>query len=272
MRSHQTPVTGMKTTVGSSWRRLRHHVESTSDSYQRMRAAERNWVTLARALRPFLEEISSPGVRLKSNYYLERIDEAHRYGAELKRLHPIWLQENRSKSFFDWLDENEALIEENARDGMYYLDSESRGETEARIEENKLVHAAPELLREGLDEVGKRQLIFVVDQADRIYTLPKSVGTLHHSSFLSGARVKMAGTFEVDDDFQIKTVTNYSGHYAVGEKELAAFLSRLTNDGANLDRIALEIHLPKERMRRYMAASEWLANRALDSVLEALQA
>jgi hypothetical protein len=279
MLSHQTPVTGMKTTVGPGWRKLRHHVETTSASWRRMIAAERNWVTLARALRPFLEEMGEPGLRMDRHYYLERIDEKHRYGLELRRMQNIWLKQRSRTPFFEWLSSRQHMMEEGASDGVRYLaDSAQRSDYLVRIVGKKLV--VSERMKQMLDRAAQAReeeakvegreltsnerdhwLSFVMDGSGRMYAALPDLYVIHHSSFLSGARVQMAGQIIVDPDLRIWAFTNFSGHYRPGDDVSEAFLTRLESEGVDLSAFAFGVRDGEEVDMGDGDAAEWLKAR-----------
>lgn len=68
--------------------------------------------------------------------------------------------------------------------------------------------------------------IFVMDEANHIYSHSKVVKYFHHSSFLSGGPTKSAGTLRVDRG-SITHITMASGHYAPGATQALAVLRAL---------------------------------------------
>jgi hypothetical protein len=233
-----------------------------SAGWQRMVTAERNWKMLARALRPYLEEMNAPGLPMRARYYLERIDEKHRYGQELEQARRVWL-ENASDNtpFFEWLSDNEREIITEAQDGVVYMDATQRRRFEVQITGGRIVSSHDEELRAALAEFDSDQLIFVVDLDGRLYALPKVKYDLHHSSFLSGGKVRMAGTFQVDDKLAICAVTNASGHYAVGETDVEAFLPWLAERGVRLHGIKLDLVSADGNAINTYPAGVWLHQR-----------
>jgi hypothetical protein len=222
------------TRASERWQGIRRKVAEPSADWLRVLEAHRNWRRLAQALRPYFEEISEPGTPLSPKYYLERIDKRHRYGKRLERLRLFWLKEGANKSFFDWLDVNEEKLGDIARKEVKYFDAEERRYYEVKIKGNRIVAADENRLRAALRNSPNGEVMFVEDREGRMFAFPKFKYELHHSSFLAGTKVAMAGLMEVDADLRVRTITNHSGHYPMGEDKLEAFLSRLEPSGGSL--------------------------------------
>jgi hypothetical protein len=74
--------------------------------------------------------------------------------------------------------------------------------------------------------------IFVMDQDGTLYVSNhQTQGKFHHSSFLAGAPVAAAGELAVENGV-MKEVSRRSGHYCPTKKQLNAFLSEVTKQGA----------------------------------------
>ncbi len=76
----------------------------------------------------------------------------------------------------------------------------------------------------GDDTVGMHA--YVWDKHGDIYTANHAGGSLHHSSFTSGSKVKCAGMIRVNNG-KVRTVTNDSGHYQPGKRYLLNFVRYL---------------------------------------------
>ncbi|RIJ71079.1 DUF4157 domain-containing protein [Nakamurella silvestris] len=76
--------------------------------------------------------------------------------------------------------------------------------------------------------------IFVVDKSGRIYMGSHKVSLFHHSSFLAGGDVAMAGELKVTNG-SINWMSNKSGHYLPTRENFVQFLRWLEKDGVPLN-------------------------------------
>jgi hypothetical protein len=65
---------------------------------------------------------------------------------------------------------------------------------------------------------------------------------VQHSAFMRGGAVLTAGMMEIDKEGNIVSITNFSGHYRPGEKEMAILLKYLVDNGCNLSKVSLKIN------------------------------
>jgi hypothetical protein len=118
------------------------------------------------------------------------------------------------------------------------------------------------------------ELIFVTDKEGKIYAGFKERAIFHHSSFLSGAPVAMAGTLVVDSNGKLCGVSNLSGHYQPTEKHCIRFLHQLRQMGVELNHLNfIFAKLIDDDIRTFRGnAGEWLrANSEQDRLHDALQ-
>lgn len=109
-----------------------------------------------------------------------------------------------------------------------YLTPDERGAYEVKVDRSgKLVYANG--VRAGRSPDGKGPLMFVVDGDGRMYAGTMEVGAFHHSSFLAGEPVSMAGELVLNRNGVITEMTNKSGHYRPTTEQYVAFVSTLVN-------------------------------------------
>ena len=95
--------------------------------------------------------------------------------------------------------------------------------------------------------------IYVIDFDQNLYSESHIVNEFHHSSFLAGAPVLGAGEIAVDRG-RIIAITNKTGHYQAGTKELALTLEILQANGVDLK--TLKVNDP------FRAAGKWFSGSA----------
>jgi hypothetical protein len=91
-------------------------------------------------------------------------------------------------------------------------------------------------------ERGDGWAIFAISPDGKIYSASHAVGIFHHSSFLSGGKVKAAGEWLVRDG-KVIAITDKTGHYKVGAAHLAAFVKQLMEADAEGIASAVAAHL-----------------------------
>ncbi|HEX6370344.1 MAG TPA: hypothetical protein VF006_15595 [Longimicrobium sp.] len=174
-------------------------------------------------------EGSFPGARpLAGSYWQERRDPHHR---PTTVLNPLWVdfvkdRETNGRDFYAWL--------QNQPEGqkkVVYLKPHERGGYQITFAGNRIVFSE-EAKSAGIEEYDA-EIIYVVDHSDVVYCGEKSVGLFHHSSMLSGAPVKGAGTMKRIGCL-IMEVNNHSGHYQPGHKELVNTARAMEKCGADL--------------------------------------
>merc|ERR1712196_666448 len=82
-------------------------------------------------------------------------------------------------------------------------------------------------LRGVRDDFHNGKIIFVVDMDWTMYVGEKVKGKFHHTSFLAGSPVQVAGMLELDTGGLVKKLTPHSGHYEPGLEEVKAFVEHL---------------------------------------------
>lgn len=80
---------------------------------------------------------------------------------------------------------------------------------------------------------GKGFAVYVMDPSGKMYANQHKVGLFHHSSFLAGSAVAGAGEIKAENG-AVTWVTNKTGHYKAGERELWQVLDELKGRGVNL--------------------------------------
>lgn len=92
--------------------------------------------------------------------------------------------------------------------------------------------------KQSIENRGRRsELIFVTDKEGTIYAGLKNRGIFHHSSFLSGAPVAMAGTLLISPTGELLGTSNFSGHYQATEDHCIRFLHQLRQNGVDLNNL-----------------------------------
>jgi len=94
------------------------------------------------------------------------------------------------------------------------------------------------------DDCHDGKIIFVVDMDWTMYVGKKVKGKFHHTSFLAGTPVQIAGIVELDKGGLVKKLTPHSGHYEPGREEVKAFVEHLIK--SNVDTTAFEWVKPKK--------------------------
>lgn len=87
-------------------------------------------------------------------------------------------------------------------------------------------------------------LLFVVDREHKLHVSLYAFtehGRMHHSSFLNGAPVRVAGCMMLDNQYNIKSISNESGHYAPGVEPLYDYVDYLRrNNKIDVERVEVE--------------------------------
>jgi hypothetical protein len=169
---------------------------------------------------------------LKTDAWLEALDPKHRYGGNLKLYFPSWRDSSTVDSFFDWLDKGEGKqmsLEELPREKLEkervkYLTIFERQAYKAKpAGDGKLCYVQSGELVEG-------NMIFVMDVRGQLFIGPKVKGRFHHSSFLSGAGVLVAGSAQFKDGL-FTSLRPHSGHYHPKPDHFDVFIANLREAG-----------------------------------------
>ena len=178
------------------------------------------------------------------DYVFEFLEPKHR--ANATQLSHMWLEAEGDLSFREYVNSlgDEFLNKLDDMNGKVRVDGEDKYKwvqylsAEERVA-YELMPVALNKFRRDLDEgsdfhTGNHESepskagwsIFVMDEANHIYSNSKVVKYFHHSSFLSGGPTKSAGTLRVDRG-RITHITMASGHYAPGRIQALAILRAL---------------------------------------------
>lgn len=195
---------------------------------------------------------------LHKDFWLEALDEQHRYGFNLRAFHKAWKHEmaeesrnnnsSEDASFFHWLDHgNGSKLElpECSQQALRsthveYCTAEQRKKYELEFVSNgddgdvRVQYAASGRVVL-TDERSK--WIFVVDLVGRMYLGRKRKGRFHHSSFVSGAPILAAGKIIIKNGV-ILAIEPHSGHFKPRLENLLSLCSILAKHGVDIDDIA----------------------------------
>ncbi|GMF48005.1 unnamed protein product [Phytophthora fragariaefolia] len=190
---------------------------------------------------------------LHKDFWLEALDEQHRYGFNLRAFHKAWKHEmaegansSEDASFFHWLDHGkgstlelpECSQQELRSTHVEYCTAEQRKQYELEFvstEEGVRVHYAASGRLVHTDERSK--WIFVMDLSGHMYLGRKRKGHFHHSSFVSGAPIFAAGKIIIKNGVII-AIEPHSGHFKPRLENLLSLCSMLANHNVDIDDIA----------------------------------
>ncbi|CAL2091563.1 conserved protein of unknown function [Tenacibaculum sp. 190524A02b] len=191
----------------------------------------------------FLEELLIDNQLYQRQYIDEYLDELVRVarkskeiGLDLKTMHREYLGENlglhpytgKKSKFYP--------------DKVIYFDEYKKSKNELFIQNNRLIDSNGEFF-DSLDindMMNNGKAIFVMDEHGRIFASKHyDIGVIHHSSFLSGQPVAMAGEIEVYNGYII-SINNATGHYKTWEKHIKQFISYLKDKGITVEDIKID--------------------------------
>ncbi|WP_417799886.1 hypothetical protein, partial [Tenacibaculum sp.] len=124
-----------------------------------------------------------------------------------------------------------------------YLNKKQREVLEVRIENGKVFNSKGELFDSAgsANHYNNGKAIFVMDEHGKIYASTDYwVGEFHHSSFLGGEPVAMAGELNVISGFLVG-FSNSTGHYQAKQRHINQFLEYLKTKGVNIDVLEKDI-------------------------------
>jgi len=155
-----------------------------------------------------------------------------RQGRPMARLMPQHIGEDVD-GFENWFQRNMAETDPagtalgNWKNSVVkYLTVEERADAEVAMDRSgRLVFVRGD--RQGEPPIIGGKAIFVVDAEGRIYAGEPWAGKFHHSSFLAGEPVSMAGEFVLDTQGRLVEITNQSGHYRPTLEQYVSFLRDL---------------------------------------------
>ncbi len=189
-------------------------------------------------------------------YHLEKLDPQHRRGKNLIEEFNIWKKSNTTQNFFDWLntkeertgkllprmvyrvsDEEREKIHAQWRDGLLFLDGKPCDTTEYK---GKIPGFAAYSLS------ANNQLFLAEHQARRDV----------HASLQGGNRVSATGMIKVKQG-KIAVLTNFSGHYHPGLKNLVYAVKNIPADCFLADSKIVFQELKFPRLTKWLRESKY---------------
>jgi hypothetical protein len=109
--------------------------------------------------------------------------------------------------------------------------------------DSRRIHVSPATLLNHLlrSSVKPGTWIYVTDTLNRLYIGIKSSGAFQHASFLSGARIRSAGSIGVQDG-KLTYLSPLSGHYRPTTKSFRTFVDSLEDAGVDLSALKVSGH------------------------------
>lgn len=100
---------------------------------------------------------------------------------------------------------------------------------------SRRIHVSPATLLNHLlrSSVKPGTWIYVTDTLNRLYVGIKSSGSFQHASFLSGSRIRSAGSISIEDG-RLTYLSPLSGHYRPTTQSFRTFLETLDEQGVDL--------------------------------------
>ncbi len=153
-------------------------------------------------------------------YLLEALDPEHRRG--FQPLAQQWLMDSSDIPFFEWLNKDKRRSgTASTLHSVTYFDNTQREDARLEVRGGKIAKAkseSPALVDDN---------IFVMDQQNVLYGGEKKAGKIQHSTFLAGMPARSAGHLIISSDGTLTTLTNESGHYRPGKREMEAVVAVL---------------------------------------------
>ena len=196
---------------------------------------------------------------LHKDFWLEALDEHHRYGFNLRAFHRVWKQEmaehcDKSRpddaSFFHWLDHGngqhvelpECSQHELRSTRVEYCNAEQRKHYAIQFvaphhAEKQVVKVQYVVSGDLVDTDAHSKWIFVLDLSGQMYLGRKRKGRFHHSSFVTGAPIFAAGKIVIKNGV-IVAIEPHSGHFKPRLGNLLALCFMLAEHGVDIDKIA----------------------------------
>lgn len=236
----------------------------SSMSSVKTRIRDSRWRQLRAQMRSLTEGLDAhrgtAHTLLHHDFWLEALDEQHRYGCHLRAFHAAWkleqlgkdvaAEKNDDSSFFHWLDHGrgrtlelpECSQQDLRRAIVTYCNNEQRKRYELRFvptDEVETESFVAEFAATGelahTDEQCK--WIFVVALDGRMYLGRKRKGQFHHSSFVAGRPIIAAGKAVIKRG-RILAIEPHSGHFKPALDSLSALRSVLESNHVDVDSIA----------------------------------
>ncbi|CAH0479932.1 unnamed protein product [Peronospora belbahrii] len=195
---------------------------------------------------------------LHKDFWLEALDEQHRYGFHLRAFHKAWkhemtermdrLSSSRDSSFFHWLDygngKNVHVPECSQQDlrstCVEYCNAEQRKRYEVKFvsyDMNDEVRVEYALSGHVVHTDEQSKWIFVLDLSGQMYLGRKRKGRFHHSSFVTGGPIFAAGKIIIKHGVII-AIEPHSGHFKPRLANLLALCFMLAKHGIDIENIA----------------------------------
>uniref|UniRef100_A0AAV1TQD2 Uncharacterized protein n=1 Tax=Peronospora matthiolae TaxID=2874970 RepID=A0AAV1TQD2_9STRA len=230
------------------WRQVRIQMSQLTRGLKRCRV---------RSMDGSRTEVTCRASMLHKDFWLEALDEQHRYGFHLRAFHRTWKLEMAAglpsgerddASFFHWLDHGRGSTVDLPECSQHHLRStcvqycteEQRGSYEIEFVaqgdgDNVTVQYATSKHAVHTDDRSK--WIFVLDLSGRMYLGRKRKGRFHHSSFVSGAPIFAAGKIAIHHGVII-AIEPHSGHFKPRLENLLALCFVLAKRGVDIDHVA----------------------------------
>ncbi|MDB6090368.1 MAG: protein IQM3-like [Gammaproteobacteria bacterium] len=221
------------------------------------------------------KESNNEFVGLEPGLRLEQLDPVHRSNYEVMndgacgRAFQLWAADARQdKPFFMWLETSLVCLEDN----KYEADAQSvpynrlDNKTGAGGNGQKILFfpapmqaldldhldAAPQLCstagyscdppKDPTGNGGAGVAAYVWSQESELFIAEHRGGVFHHSSFLSGQRVRCAGMIRIDNG-RVSAISNNSGHYKPRKQQMVNMLRFLAGAGAFTPGAQVEVFL-----------------------------
>lgn len=223
-----------------------------------MKAAEKIKILTKGAIPVTSKEFLGQTKTLDEHYWQEALHPSHKYGGDLNKLFEDWKASGSTLNFDDYLAENN-LITGGGR--VKYMDEEQRVPSQVTIVDGKLMKDDRPLdTQRYMDEEGAGSSdfnpIYVISPSGEMYVDIPFVEQFHHSSFLSGAPVLGAGAITTNPEGVIIRISNESGHYKPGKKQLISTLRYLQKQGVDLSKV--EVVERTDKVKIYKNAKSYL--------------
>lgn len=221
-----------------------------------------------------LDNAAVPLLGLSSlDYHLEKLDPQHRNCKKLMNEFHIWERSNTIENFFPWLDRKE---EET---GIYLPRMVYR---EIKQEQtNIFVHQVEDKLfiKNWLCDTrafkGKMPgyAAFVLSENNELFLTEHKISSDVHASLLGGKRVACAGMVRIENG-KITDITNFSGHYTPGLKNLFYAVKKIpahcfSEDARIIYRepLAITKQLKGNKYATIRALGQWANKKALKKTM-----
>ncbi len=156
------------------------------------------------------------------------------------------LTEPRFRTMILWPEyQGEEVAGGHFETAVVYLDEKAREKHRVMVRDGRLLDIAGKPFNPGPRPEkwsgDKGLAIYVMDAAGNVYaTLEHERGRFHHSSFLAGGPVGMAGDIRVFDGWIVE-VSNQSGHYRPPPAAMKQITERLKEMGVDMSKVKVEV-------------------------------